>query len=60
MDPEQAALAADLLRAERVVPIHYGAYELAGLYEPVPDALERVKATSDRVMAIEPGESFEI
>ncbi|HEY0632648.1 MAG TPA: MBL fold metallo-hydrolase [Thermoleophilaceae bacterium] len=60
MDPEQAALAADLLRAERVVPIHYGAYELAGLYEPVPDALERVKATSDRVTAIEPGGSFEI
>jgi L-ascorbate metabolism protein UlaG (beta-lactamase superfamily) len=60
MDPEQAALAADLLRAERVVPIHYGAYELAGLYEPVPDALERVKATSDRVMTIEPGEGFEV
>ena len=60
MEPEQAALAADLLRAERLVPIHYGGYELAGVYEPVPDALERVKAASDRVIALELGEPVEI
>jgi L-ascorbate metabolism protein UlaG (beta-lactamase superfamily) len=60
MEPEQAALAAELLRAERLVPIHYGGYELAGLYEPVPDALERVKAASDRVLALELGQSLEI
>jgi L-ascorbate metabolism protein UlaG (beta-lactamase superfamily) len=59
-EPEQAALAADLLRAERLVPIHYGGYELAGVYEPVPDALERVKAASDRVIALELGEPVEI
>ena len=60
MDPEQAALAAELLRAERLVPIHYGGYELPGLYEPVPDALDRVKSASSRVMAVELGRSVEI
>ena len=60
MDPEQAALAAELLRAGRLVPIHYGGYELEGLYEPVADALERVKAASGRVTAIEPGRELEI
>jgi L-ascorbate metabolism protein UlaG (beta-lactamase superfamily) len=58
MDPEQAALAADLLRAERLIPIHYGGYELEGVYEPVPDALESVMSASGRVSAIEPGESI--
>ena len=60
MDPEQAALAAELLRAERLVPIHYGGYELPGLYEPVPDALDRVTSASSRVMAVELGRSVEI
>jgi L-ascorbate metabolism protein UlaG (beta-lactamase superfamily) len=50
MDPEQAALAAELLGAGRLVPIHYGGYELAGLYEPVPDPLDRLRAVSDRVL----------
>ena len=60
MDPEQAALAAELLQAERLVPIHYGGYELPGIYEPVPDALERVSAASTRVSVLQPGESVEI
>jgi L-ascorbate metabolism protein UlaG (beta-lactamase superfamily) len=60
MDPEQAALAADLLRAERLVPIHYDGYELAGVYEPVPDALERVTQASDRVTVMELGEALEV
>lgn len=60
MEPEQAALAADILRAERLMPIHYGGYELAGLYESVPDALERTQAASDRVIAFELGEPLEI
>jgi L-ascorbate metabolism protein UlaG (beta-lactamase superfamily) len=60
MDPEQATLVAELLRAERLVPIHYGGYDLAGLYEPVPDALERVQAASDRVVALAPGECIEV
>src|SRR5438270_5754717 len=49
MDPEQAALAADLLRAEQLVPIHYDGYSLEGLYEPVDDALERLRSASNRV-----------
>jgi L-ascorbate metabolism protein UlaG (beta-lactamase superfamily) len=60
MDPEQAALAADILRAQRLVPIHYGGYELPGVYEPVADALERVTAATDRVIAAELGGSLEI
>jgi L-ascorbate metabolism protein UlaG (beta-lactamase superfamily) len=60
MDPEQAALAAQLLRAEQLVPMHYGGYELPGIYDPVPDALDRVKAASDRVRALEVGETIEV
>ena len=60
LDPEQAALAADLLQAERLVPIHYGGYDLAGLYEPVPDPLDRVCAASDRVHPLEPGAVLEL
>src|SRR4029077_16915960 len=53
MDPEQAALAADLVRAERVIPMHFDGYELDGIYEPVPDALDRLKTASDRVVAMD-------
>jgi L-ascorbate metabolism protein UlaG (beta-lactamase superfamily) len=60
MDPEQAALATELLRAERLVPIHHGGYELAGLYEPAPDALERVKSASDRVAELDIGDGFDV
>jgi L-ascorbate metabolism protein UlaG (beta-lactamase superfamily) len=60
MNPEQAALSADLLQAARLVPIHYGGYERAGLYEPVADALEQMRSRSDRVIALEPGETVEI
>jgi L-ascorbate metabolism protein UlaG (beta-lactamase superfamily) len=60
MDPEHAALAADLLRAERLIPIHYDGYELAGVYEPVPDALERVMHASDRVFVLGLGEAIEV
>ena len=60
MDPEQAALAAELLRAERLVPIHYGGYELTGVYEPVPDALGRVTSASGRVTVIDPGQTIDL
>jgi L-ascorbate metabolism protein UlaG (beta-lactamase superfamily) len=60
MDPEQAALAAELLRADQLVPIHYGGYELHGIYEPTPDALERLKSASGRVRTMQLGESLEI
>jgi L-ascorbate metabolism protein UlaG (beta-lactamase superfamily) len=60
MDPEQAALACELLQSSLLLPIHYAGYALPALYEPVPDALARVKAASSRVATIEPGESIEI
>jgi L-ascorbate metabolism protein UlaG (beta-lactamase superfamily) len=60
MDPEQAALAAELLGADQLVPIHYDGFALPGLYEPVPDALNRLKSTSNRVTRLELGESIEI
>jgi L-ascorbate metabolism protein UlaG (beta-lactamase superfamily) len=60
LDPEQAALAAELLQAERLVPIHYGGYDLQGVYEPVPDALERVSAASSRTAPLELGQTIEL
>jgi L-ascorbate metabolism protein UlaG (beta-lactamase superfamily) len=60
MEPEQAALAAELLRAEQLVPIHYGAYALDGIYEPVPDALDRVTAASTRTRPMRLGETIDI
>ncbi|MHB8533734.1 MAG: MBL fold metallo-hydrolase [Solirubrobacteraceae bacterium] len=41
LDPEQAALAAELLGAAVAIPIHYGGYELAPFYRPAADALDR-------------------
>ena len=35
---------------ERLIPIHYGGYDMAGLYEPVANPVERVRAASDRVL----------
>ena len=58
MDPEQAALAAEILDARRLVPMHYGGYALEGLYEPVGDELARVRAASERVHALEIGETI--
>ena len=60
MDPEQAALAADLLRAERLIPIHYDGYDTPGLYEPVPDALARLTAATPRAMPMTPGETTDV
>ncbi len=60
MDPAQAALAAELLGARRLVPMHYGAYEIEGVYEPVDDALARVAGASERVVALDVGEAVEV
>jgi L-ascorbate metabolism protein UlaG (beta-lactamase superfamily) len=60
MDPEQAAQAAQLLSAERLVPIHYGGYDLPGIYEPVPDAAGRLRAASSRASVLEPGEEIDV
>ena len=60
MEPEQAALAAELLQADRLVPIHYGAYALPDIYEPVGDPLERLVAATDRATPMKPGETIEV
>jgi L-ascorbate metabolism protein UlaG (beta-lactamase superfamily) len=60
MDPGEAALAAELLKAERLVPIHYDGYAVPGLYEPVPDALGQLTSRSDRVSVLGLGQELEI
>jgi L-ascorbate metabolism protein UlaG (beta-lactamase superfamily) len=60
MDPAQAALAAELLDAELLLPIHYGGYAIEGVYEPVPHALERVAEASGRVAHVELGGTMEL
>jgi L-ascorbate metabolism protein UlaG (beta-lactamase superfamily) len=60
MDPAQAALAAELLQAERLVPIHYGGYSIPGVYEPVPDALAMLRGASTRVSVLDVGEAVEL
>ena len=41
MEPEQAALAGELLGAGTVVPMHYGGYAFEPHYRPLADARER-------------------
>ena len=41
MEPEQAALAGELLGAGTVVPMHYGGYAIDPYYRPIADARER-------------------
>jgi L-ascorbate metabolism protein UlaG (beta-lactamase superfamily) len=60
MEPEQAAQAAELLGADRLIPIHYGGYALPGLYEPVDDPVERLTAATDSATPIRPGETVEL
>jgi L-ascorbate metabolism protein UlaG (beta-lactamase superfamily) len=60
MDPEQAALAAELLRAQRLIPIHDDGYDTPGLYEPVHDALARLGAATDRAAPMTPGETTDV
>jgi L-ascorbate metabolism protein UlaG (beta-lactamase superfamily) len=60
MGADQAALAADLLQAGQLLPIHYGGYAVPGLYEPEPDPLDRLTSTSSRATVWELGETVEI
>ena len=49
MNPEQAALAGELLGAQIVVPMHYGGFAIERHYRPVTDARERFeRAASGR------------
>ncbi|MBJ7328323.1 MAG: MBL fold metallo-hydrolase [Solirubrobacteraceae bacterium] len=62
MDPEQAALAGELLGAGTVVPMHYDGYALDPYYLPVRDARERferaVRGRAYRAAPLAPGESL--
>ena len=64
MEPEQAALAAELLGARTVIPIHYDGYAIEPWYRPVDDAASRfAEAAADRpydVRMLEPGEGLEL
>jgi L-ascorbate metabolism protein UlaG (beta-lactamase superfamily) len=46
LDPEQAALAAELLQARLAIPMHYGGFQLKGRYDPAPDDLARFLAAA--------------
>jgi L-ascorbate metabolism protein UlaG (beta-lactamase superfamily) len=63
MEPEQAALAGELLGARIVVPIHYDGFATDPWYHPVSDAAARFEAAASsrayEVRVLEPGESFE-
>jgi L-ascorbate metabolism protein UlaG (beta-lactamase superfamily) len=64
MEPEQAALAGELLGAGTLVPIHFGGFDADPWYRPVENARERFEAAAtDRsyeVRVLDPGESFEL
>lgn len=64
LEPEQAALAGELLRAALVVPVHYGGFAIEPWYRPAPDARARfAAAAADRpfdVPVLEPGEDVEL
>jgi len=63
LEPEQAALVGELLKAGTLVPIHYDGFAIDPWYRPVDRPVERFEtATAGRpyeVRVLEPGESFE-
>jgi L-ascorbate metabolism protein UlaG (beta-lactamase superfamily) len=63
MEPEQAALAGELLGARVVVPIHHGGLAIDPWYRPIDDAADRfVAAAAGRpyeARTLEPGDSLE-
>lgn len=62
LDPEQAALAGELLGAKRVVPFHYGGFAIEPYYRPVADAAKRfgeaAKGRPYDVELLQPGEEL--
>jgi L-ascorbate metabolism protein UlaG (beta-lactamase superfamily) len=62
MEPEQAALAGELLGAGTVVPMHYGGYGFEPHYLPIADARERfereARSRPYRPAPLAPGESL--
>lgn len=64
LDPEQAALAGELLGARVVVPMHYDGYDIDPWYRPTADAGRRfAEAAADRSYEAKPlevGEELEL
>jgi L-ascorbate metabolism protein UlaG (beta-lactamase superfamily) len=63
MEPEQAALAGELLGARMLVPIHYDGYAVDPWYRPTADPAERfAEAAAGRpyeAIIVEPGQAVE-
>jgi len=59
MDPDQAAAAASMLRANLAVPIHYDGIDQPGVYKPTADAAAKFETAADArgvaTEVIEPG-----
>ena len=62
MEPEQAALAGELLGAGTVVPMHYGGFAIEPHYRPIADARERFERAARnrfyRSVPLAPGEAL--
>ena len=64
LDPDQAAIAVEILGAGLAIPIHAEGYEIDGVYSPVPDAAERFAAAAAErgvpARILQPGETIEL
>lgn len=64
MDPEQAALACELLGARAAAPMHYDGYDAAPWYRPLEGAAERFAAAAAggpyEPLDLGPGDGFEV
>jgi L-ascorbate metabolism protein UlaG (beta-lactamase superfamily) len=63
MEPEQAAIAGELLGARALAPMHYDGYEIDPWYLPVADAGARFESAAEgrpyETRVLEPGQSIE-
>jgi L-ascorbate metabolism protein UlaG (beta-lactamase superfamily) len=64
MEPEQAAIAGELLGARTVVPIHYDGFAVEPFYRPVDDAARRFQVAAAgrpyEACVLEPGETIDL
>jgi len=63
LEPEQAAIAGELLGAGTLIPIHFGGFEIDPFYLPLDGPVGRFEAATGArsydVRVLDPGESFE-
>ena len=57
MGPDEAAIAAELVGAARIVPSHYGTFPIL---TGTPDALRLLLPTGVELLAPSPGETIEL